>query len=469
MMNDGTYSTIYDLLFSITKVQSKQLADYLLEQLSSCKYLDNDEKTSLEEFKSLVEVTKGIPSSETLVSKNIIYSTANTIQENSLENFVNIFIYNKEGAYKASQVTNLMMEYNKSGANRDEISEKVNDILADGVETKNDIIEAYDIENKLKEILEIPEVKGIPYGIPCIDEIYPGTTPGSFSVLAGYTGSMKTTLAANHCFIHMLLGKNVLYFTLEVSETDLIMSLMSLYTISCTNEPIKRDDIRKLRTQNKEKFSKIYNDLMSLPGKIVFRDEKTIGETSTSNYRKIIKDVNKELKEKYSQGLDLIVLDHAQLLKYNSDNKNRDPYQVLNQWTDFFRKFASRDGYAVMLVSQTSRGGYEYATRHGGQYLLTGLAEGNELERGATCVISLYSNEESKASGEVSVQVLKNRYGPVMLEPQTTTVKPEYYLVGNGYNTNAQQVDAIFEDGEMPSNPFENQDVENLDNLLGGM
>ena len=128
MMNDGTYSTIYDLLFSITKVQSKQLADYLLEQLSSCKYLDNDEKTSLEEFKSLVEVTKGIPSSETLVSKNIIYSTANTIQENSLENFVNIFIYNKEGAYKASQVTNLMMEYNKSGANRDEISEKVNDI-----------------------------------------------------------------------------------------------------------------------------------------------------------------------------------------------------------------------------------------------------------------------------------------------------------------------------------------------------
>ena len=30
MMNDGTYSTIYDLLFSITKVQSKQLADYLL-------------------------------------------------------------------------------------------------------------------------------------------------------------------------------------------------------------------------------------------------------------------------------------------------------------------------------------------------------------------------------------------------------------------------------------------------------
>ena len=58
MMNDGTYSTIYDLLFSITKVQSKQLADYLLEQLSSCKYLDNDERTSLEEFKSLVEVTK---------------------------------------------------------------------------------------------------------------------------------------------------------------------------------------------------------------------------------------------------------------------------------------------------------------------------------------------------------------------------------------------------------------------------
>ena len=39
MMNDGTYSTMYDLLFSITKVQSKQLADYLLEQLSSCKYL----------------------------------------------------------------------------------------------------------------------------------------------------------------------------------------------------------------------------------------------------------------------------------------------------------------------------------------------------------------------------------------------------------------------------------------------
>lgn len=468
-MTDGTYSTIYDLLYSVSQVSSAELADYIIELIQESKCLDDDEVNVLNEFLSLKKEVKGIPTPKTLVSRNIMYSTANTIQEDALEDIAKIFIYNKDNSRKAAILTNMAMELTKPGHDENKIAETVSNLFAREDEDE-EYINPYDIDEKLKELHDIEEVHGIKYGIPCIDEIYPGTTSKSFTVIAGYTGSMKTTLAVNHCFLHMLQGKNVLYFSLEVSEEEILMSLMSLYTISCTNEPIKKEDIKKMRNNNKEKFDKIYTDLMSLPGKIVFRDESTLKMSSQSVYTGIIRKVDKELKDRFNKGLDLIVLDHAQMLKYDSDSKgNKDPYQVLNRWTDFFRRFASRDGYAVILVSQTSRGGYEYACKHGGQYLLTGLAEGNELERGATCVIALFSNEESKASGEISVQILKNRFGPVMLEPQTTTVKPEYYLVGNGYNASAQQVDAIFEDGEMPNNPFENQEVENLDSLLGGM
>ena len=90
-------------------------------------------------------------------------------------------------------------------------------------------------------------------------------------------------------------------------------------------------------------------------------------------------------------------------------------------------------------------------------------------ERGTTFVVAIYNSEDLKASGQVQIQILKNRYGETMLEPQLTNIKPEYYVVGNGYNKTPQQVESVFDTNGNFTNPFEVTEEINLDSLLGGM
>lgn len=469
-MIDNTYTTIYDLLYSVTTFENKELSEYIINQLKLSNDLDIDERQALNEFISLTNEIKRIPSSGVLVSKNIAYSNAKTISQSSIEDILSIFISNKRRMKLSTALSNLAMSTINDKVSYDDVLNKINDLVGSSdIATDNDYTTLLDIDSKLQELNDKEEVKGIPFGIDFIDEIYPGTTPKSFTVLAGFTGSMKTTLAANHCMINMQLGKNVLYLSLEVSEEDLIYSMMSNYSMSNTNEPIKRDGIKKLKYNDKAKFSKLFKDTFNQEGKLVIYDEKMIERSSQARYNEIIHKIDKDMKEKTGHGLDLIILDHAQLLKYDEESKNKDPYQVLNRWTEFFRKVAVKEGIAVILLSQTSRGGYEYACKHGGQYLLTGLAEGNELERGATCVMTLFSNDELKASGQIQVQLLKNRFGPTMLEPQTVNIRPEYFMIGDGFRTQAKQVDVVFNNEDTPFNPFTTETSNNLDNILGGM
>lgn len=470
-MNDNTYATIYDLLYSLTTIKNQELYDFVINQLFLCNDLDVDERKTLNTFISLKEETKEIPSSGALVSRDIAFSSARTITEESLEDLTNIFISNKKKMKFTSEATNIIMDVSKPGNSLKNVQERLLELIdkseIDNIEDK-ELDKTYS-EEYLNKMLEKEEITGINYGIDFLDDIYPGTTPGSFTIIAGYTGSMKTTLAINHTLVNLKQGKNVLYISLEVSRDDLLTNIMSLYSYLETTDPIKRDEMNKLRYKDKDKFKDIYKNLISLEGKLQIIEEGDLESYSQSTFSSLIHKINKQFVEDTGHELDLIILDHAQLLKYDSSFKNNDPYQVLNRWTDFFRKFAAREKYSVILLSQTSRGGYEYASKHGGQYLLTGLAESNELERGATCVITLFSNDELKASGQIQVQLLKNRFGPTMIEPQTVVVRPEYCNIGNGISMNPKNVDAVFSDGDVPYSPFDNQEVEDLDKLLNGI
>ena len=471
-MENNINITIYDLLFSLTKINNQDTINYILDKLTLSNVLDTDENKILDEFNKLNEDLGSLPTSGILVNKNPMYQTANTIQEDSLEEMTKLYISNKKKMKIASFLTNSAMEIVRPGNSFKKIKDELLQMDADNTEEKLDFVDTANLdETRAYMLREQEEVKGIPFGITFVDEMYRGITPSSFNVIAGYTGSLKTTLAVNVCYIGMTLGFNTLYLSLEVRKEDMMLNLMTLHSISSMNNPIKRDEMAKLRHSNKEKFNEIVESFYSLPGKIRILDESDIEEYSLSTFEDIINKCKKDFKEKYNANLDHIVLDHAQLLKFDSNIKGiNDPYMVVNHYTSYFRKKAARDGYAVTIVSQTSRGGYERATKHNGEYLLTGLAESNELERGATFVLALYSSDMLKASGQVQVQILKNRYGETMLEPQTVIARPEYYMVGEGYSSTPQQVGVVFNENDTHSNPFENNlENDDLDAILGGI
>ena len=102
----------------------------------------------------------------------------------------------------------------------------------------------------------------------------------------------------------------------------------------------------------------------------------------------------------------------------------------------FFRKnsinFVGRQKPVCFLIAaQSSRGGYEYAVNHGGVYTLYGIAEGNEIERASTNVISIYADADLKNNMQALMQVLKGRDCEEMEEPITVKVNAKNYYIGD--------------------------------------
>ena len=162
----------------------------------------------------------------------------------------------------------------------------------------------------------------------------------------------------------------------------------------------------------------------------------------------------------------VIVIDHLQLLKFAGETKSQDPYMVGNYYVSYFRELAAKYGYAVIVVSQTSRQGFEYATKHNGMYLPTGLAESNELERASTLIITTFLSSGASATSEIQMAILKNRNGERMQETETAPINPEYYMVGTGLAFEPELVPPIFETSSMETMQNNIAEIKSLEEIL---
>lgn len=105
-------------------------------------------------------------------------------------------------------------------------------------------------------------------------------------------------------------------------------------------------------------------------------------------------------------------------------------------YISFFRQNAIdwiKEGRQVcmLMLSQSSRTGWQEASKNQGQYRLTALAEANELERASSVVMSVFTDTALKQVNAAKIQVLKNRDGEVMTEAMEIFVDPAYYAFGD--------------------------------------
>lgn len=82
------------------------------------------------------------------------------------------------------------------------------------------------------------------------------------------------------------------------------------------------------------------------------------------------------------------------------------------------------------MLNPTEKDG-EYARKKNGNYLLGHFAEGNELERASSVVLTVYSNDELKILRQVNVGLIKNRDGTPLQYAFQVAIEPEYYTFGN--------------------------------------
>ena len=261
----------------------------------------------------------------------------------------------------------------------------------------------------------------------------------------------KTTYATNIAYEAIKMNKNCVYFSLEMSEYDMYIKWLSRHGFDGHIRIEHRDiKLHKLYEENKKYlFEHVYMELKNTyKPHLHIVDEAQIYSYTTDYFTVLLKDIDKLFIEETGHGIDVIFVDHIQLLKFDESNrKTSNETTIINYWVDYFRKqcmnfLDTKRQIAIILLSQANREGWKSATRpikkdgkvikdETGNYKLTALAEANELERASSMVISVFTSDPLKAIRQAKVQLLKCRDGQTMEDAVCVFADLAYYAFGD--------------------------------------
>ena len=202
---------------------------------------------------------------------------------------------------------------------------------------------------------------------------------------------------------------------------------------------IKAQQIANNKLNQEEKeilFKDVLPFLKSQPGQLHIISEKDLISYETTEFERQLKMVDDSIKKEKGDesGVDIIVIDHVQLLKFGSDVT--DEYRVLNSYVSFFRRQAlsflgTGKEIIVILLSQVNREGIAYAKKHHGQYLMQHIAEGSEIERSSSYIITVYTDGMAQITKLLTLSALKLRGSQLPLDVINIFANGEYYQVGD--------------------------------------
>ena len=456
---------IETILLSIKTVEAKE---NIISSLKNSALLDEAEIALINEYEKLYEETRKIPSPSMLVNINPQYKDISYVtNEEDLMQYTTLFLRDRLKTSASSNIMNCIQSLNNGDKKTSEIVEKIineaNRLNIVDEEIAN-ITTAYDGLDLYDKVDLSSRYKT---GLEPIDNICGGIPEGSVTIIMGGTGSFKTMTTTNICYNAMNSGKNICYISLEISKAHMYFNMYSRHSVSgkfSIKLPHKKIKNKELLPEEYEFLKKVNEDLdKEVPGKFSVVDETDIKSFDIAGFQEVISNVDKNFREINNHGVDILVVDHAQLLKFSGNLKMSDPYSVVNYYVSWFRQqslnfLGQGRGISVIIVSQTSRAGIEYANKHEGQYLLTHAAEANELERSASYVISVFANDMTRGSNELMVQLLKSRNSETMLEPQTVKINPAYYQVGG--NITIETIAPIFEHEDIFVNTHTGESLE---------
>lgn len=287
------------------------------------------------------------------------------------------------------------------------------------------------------------EFDGIPFLCPELDKRTGGIAKGTICTVLGASGSMKTTTVVNICYNAVKLGKNVAYLSLEESPFQLMNKLMSRVSFDLGKQlPVKAITQDQLTDQEKKTLKEeVYPHFMNLKGNFYIIGEEDLGDYNLSTLEAKLKEVdelakkdsNEKNPEDTDHGIDIVVVDHIQLLKFADAYK--DEFSVINTYVSFFRQQSlsflhQKRQTSVILLSQANREGIDYAAKHNGAYKMQHVAEANEIERSSSYIISVYTDAMSQVSKLIKMGAVKLRGAPLPMDTVNVYADGEYYMVG---------------------------------------
>lgn len=300
-----------------------------------------------------------------------------------------------EGAYdEGKEVGDLL-----GAAEKDlfEVSDKT--IKSDYTPMSELLVEAFDrMENLHKNK---GALRGLKTGFPDIDKKTAGLQKGDLIIIGARPAMGKTTLAQNLAYnVADINKKGVLFFSLEMSENELIDRMIS---------PISGVPSWKIRNGNisDEDFSKIGDALGTMSEIPIYIDDT--GGMDVLQIR------NKARRAMHDHDIGLVIIDYITLIK-GSDRYAGQRTQEVTEISRELKTMARELDIPVIALAQLNR---QISGRPDPRPILTDLRESGSIEQDADLVMFLhrvdyYHQEEGYEPTNITeLNIMKHRHGPI--------------------------------------------------------
>ena len=371
---DSVDRKIFDLIKEyVDKYNKSPTSQALLIELANSKGLNDDQYATAEKEISDFEVNK-LDSLEWLVDR-----TEGFCKDRAIFNAIS----------KSLQILNDKVADISKGS--------IPQLLSDALSVSFDPSIGHDFIDDYESRFDFynSEVSRIPFDLSLLNKITNGGLPKkTLTILMAPSGLGKSLWLCHLASAHMMMGYNVLYITLEMSEEKIAERIdANLLDI----------DISKLNETPKELFSNKVNTLKKkTTGKLVIKEYPT-ASASAANFRYLIN----ELKIKKNFIPDVVYIDYLNIcassrIKMNSGSNS---YNIVKSICEEIRGLAIEVDVPLITATQTNRSGLNNSDPE-----LDNISDSFGTVMSADLLLALSATEDLVQLNQIQVKQLKNRY-----------------------------------------------------------
>lgn len=421
----------------ICSICNCQIAERYIKTLENLSFLTDDEYGYLEVFKRLKDELGSVPKYKTFLYEIGVKDWKDTSYEDKLytiEELDELFVVLEKTNIKhhISQLAKQFIKQLNDGQFNEAIINDMcnyNNLLS----PRTNVIDCYDSLEKIYD--NYVDRKPILTGIAELDKNKIDFAKGELSSLMGGTGGFKTTFMVNLAYNKILEGRNVVFLSLEVTKEDMYYDFLSLHsTDKKFHLNIPHSELKRSALSEEEKivlFNEVYEDFKCYKKHLTIVDEKDIVINSFSKYTQLLSRIDEQFRKETGAGIDIVIVDHIQMLKNNTDLVCNNTHDIISKWVDYFRRNASNflgtgEKVAIFVVSQVSRKAQEASEKHYGKYSIHAFADSAELERQSSNVFSIKTDSTLFTS---EVMFMVHKYRNLEKKDETIHIKitPKYY------------------------------------------
>lgn len=237
--------------------------------------------------------------------------------------------------------------------------------------------------------------------MPTTFDIFNIVTKGGFVnpslvIFMAPTGVGKSLILCNMAASYLQLGKNVLYFTMEMSQSQVEQRIdLNLMDMSS-------DDIKNM---SKVQYMNRINTIKSkFHGKLRTKEYPS-KSVHSGHFRYFIEEL--KLKENFVP--DVIIVDYLNICKAASVTKNASLHELTGQIALELRAIGQEFNCPVLSATQTNREGTKAS-----DFEVTDIADSWGVTHHADYIYGLIETEELAKMGQMKIKRLKDRYNDYM-------------------------------------------------------